>query len=332
MSCITYFPRYSTAENVVTNTTLHLFSQIDQHSTESLQAALSELLSDAEIPLGINFQQQTRSTSSVPDGSILQERIHIVIETKVTAGVDVGQLIRHCEIFEKGKKGNYLLLLTKDEVDKKILGPILIKAKEIGATFHNITFEKIRNSIIGIAKDHETHLKRVIDDYAAFCTDMNLLPDRRKWLRIVPCGTTFSLNEHWNCYYQPTGRSYSAHDYIGIYYNKAVRLVGRVAGLYDNKKSAAGQMELQFVADSGVDRPEFRQRIEGMVIDSKQKVGWDVSSDMRFFCVEKFQPTNFKKTSSGGIQGPRFWDISAQAKNEPNDSELAEILRKNTWE
>lgn len=184
----------------------------------------------------------------------------------------------------------------------------------------------------GIAKDYETHLKRVIDDYAAYCTEMNLLPDRRKWLRIVPCGTTFDLNKKWDCYYQPTDRSYSAHDFIGIYYNKAVRLVGRVAALYDNKKNANGKMELIFVDGSGVDRPDFRKRIEGMVIDSQEEVGWDVSSEMRFFCVERFQPTDFTKTTSGGIQGPRFWDISTEVKNEPTDSELAEILRKETWE
>src|SRR5436190_24223311 len=102
MARVTYFPRYTTQENVVTNTTLHLFSQINQHSSDRLRSVLSELLGDDEMPLGSNFQQQMRSETSVPHGGILQEPVHFIIETKVSAGVDADQLIRHCESFVKG--------------------------------------------------------------------------------------------------------------------------------------------------------------------------------------------------------------------------------------
>jgi hypothetical protein len=330
MAHVTYFQRYTTPENVVTNTTLHLFSQINQHSSDRLQQVLSELLGDVEMPLGVNFQQQMRSGPSVPDGVILQEPVHIVIETKVTAGVDADQLIRHCNSFDKGRSGNYLLLLTKNEADDQVLDPVRRKAKEIGAAFQNVTFEKLCGSLEGLAKEYETHLMRVIKDYAAYCTDMGLLPDRRKWLRIVPCGTTFDLNKQWHVYYQPTDRGYSAHEYIGIYTQKAVRLLGRVAAIYDSKTDAGGQMQLTWF--SGKESPEFRDRIKGMVADSKQKVGWDLGGDYRFFCAEQLLPTDFIKTSWGGIQGARFWDISEQVQQAGSDAELAELLRHQTWE
>ena len=106
MSSVTYFPRYTTAENVVTNTTLHLFSQINQHSADTFRAVLGEIVGVMlKCRWGINFRQQTRSPQSVPDGSILQERVHVLIETKVTASTDIDQLIRHCESFDKGKNG-----------------------------------------------------------------------------------------------------------------------------------------------------------------------------------------------------------------------------------
>ena len=283
------------------------------------------------MPLGIDFRQQIRSETSVPDGVILQEPIHIVIETKVTAGVDVDQLIRHCESFDKEKSGNHLLLLTKNKTEDQVLEPVRRRVKEIGVTFRNVTFEALCESLKGLAKEHETHLMRVIEDYAAYCTEMGLLPDRRKLLRIVPCGTTFELNKQWHVYYQPTDRGYSAHDYIGIYNQKSVRLLGRVAAIYDTKIDAADQMQLTLV--EGTERPEFRERIAGMVIDSKQKVGWDLTSDTRFFCADQFLPTEFEKTSWGGIQGPRFWDISEQVKKAGgNDSKLAELLRNEKWE
>lgn len=326
----TYYPRYSTPENVVTNTTMHLLSQVYQHSPDILKAVLSELLGDAEMPLGVDFQQQTRSETSVPDGRILQEPVHIVLETKVDAAVNIEQLIQHCKTFEKGAKGNFLLLLTKEAVQDELLDPVRLEAQGIGAKFRNITFEHLCDGLGGLAKEHETHLKLVIEDYLAYCADMGLLPDRRKWLRIVPCGTTFDLNNKYHLYYQPTDRGYSAHQYLGIYTEKAVRLLGRVSAVYDNQTSENGQMDLSLV--QGDDRPEFRQRIKGMVDDSKEMVGWEIENGHRFFCAEQFLPTEFKKTSWGGIQGARFWDITGPTTQAANDSELAELLRQQTWE
>jgi hypothetical protein len=244
MSRITYFPRYTTQENVVTNTTLHLFSQINQHSPDRLQQVLGGLLGGDEIPL---------------------------------------------------------------------------------------TFEELCNSLNGLAKEYEIHLLHVVEDYVAYCAEMELLPDRRKWLRIVPCGETFELNQKWNLYYQPTARSYSKHEFIGIYNQKSVRLIGRVAAIYDSKLDAAGKMQLKL--SEGIDRPEFRKRIENMVADSKQELGWELDSDYRFFCADRFLPTNFEKTSWGGIQGARFQDISEQVeKADTDDLKLAELLCNQKWE
>ncbi|HMG04851.1 MAG TPA: hypothetical protein VK581_05280 [Chthoniobacterales bacterium] len=291
---------------------------------------MSELLGDVEMPLGINFEQQMRSGRSVPDGGIRQEPVHIVIETKVDAGINSDQLIEHCETFVKGREGNYLMLLTKNEADEQFLNSIRIKAKETGIVFRNVTFEKLCDSLKGLAREYETHLARVIEDYADYCIEMGLLPDRRKWLRIVPCGSTLDLNTKWNLYYQPTDRGYSAHEYIGIYNQKAVRFLARVAAIYCNETDAAGQMKLTLV--TGIDRPAFHQRIKGMVADSKKKLGWDLTSDTRFFCADQLVPTDFRKTSWGGIQGARFWDISDQVGKAGSDAELADLLRHEEWE
>jgi hypothetical protein len=158
MAQVTYFQRYTTPENVHTNTTLHLFSQINQHSSDRLRQVLSELLGDVEMPLGINFQQQIRSETSVPDGGILQEPVHIVIETKVGAGVNIDQLIRHCKSFVKGRTGNCLMLLTKNEIDEQVLDPVRREANEIGAIFQNVTFEKLCHSLQGLARAFQQKL------------------------------------------------------------------------------------------------------------------------------------------------------------------------------
>ena len=208
-------------------------------------------------------------------------------------------------------------------MDKKILEPVIRKAKEIGVAFWNVTFEELCDSLKDLAKGiTKTHLLRVIEDYAAYCTEMGLLLTGANTFKpdSFRAGILFKLNERWHVYYQLTERGYSNHNYIGIYNRKAVRLVGHIAAIFDNMTNDKGEMQLTLV--SGTDRPYFHERIKGMIADTKTEVGWDLDSDVRFFCAEQFVPTHFEKTTSGGIQGPRFWDISAQAEKTNNDGEL----------
>src|SRR5256885_182432 len=129
MSRIHYFQRYSTKENVVTNTTLHLFAQIGAHSTDRLRDLLGGIFGDQEIPLGINFEQQVRSNASVPDAVISQEPLRLAIETKVDAGVDTDQLLRHCDSFSRGRPGNYLVLLTRSDIPDTDFATVYEKAR-----------------------------------------------------------------------------------------------------------------------------------------------------------------------------------------------------------
>lgn len=328
MSRVHYFQRYSTKENVVTNTTLHLFSQINAHSTDRLRELLVDLLDDQDIPLGLNIGQQVRSTTSVPDGIISQEPLHIAIETKVDAGIDIDQLTRHLQTFKQGSTGNYLLLLTVDKPTSGIVDPVVEAARKTGVTFKHLTFEEVCESLRGSVHPHETHLKAVVDDYLLYCDEVGLLPDRRSWMRIVPCGQTIDLNAKWGVYFQPTDRGYSDHEFIGVYQNKAVRYVGKVLCVFDyiSTDPEPNGLVVTGECDSGC-----RRRIEGMVRDAKANPGWDISSGYRFFCVEKFWPTDFRKVSSGGIQGARFYNVSPFVVETTSAEVLANTLRQQTW-
>jgi len=262
MSQITYFPRYSTKENAVTNTVLHLFAQINNESTERLKELLSKLINDSndeEIPLGVTFNQQIRNGDSIPDGQIVQEQLNIIIETKVDAGVNLDQLKRHFNSFKRGEMSNYLILLTVVQAPSAIITETNKKAKEYGATFKPITFERLYNLLEDFCKEHETHLNHVVEDFRSYCSDMELLPDNRRWLRIVPCGKSKELNKKWNLYYQPSYRSYRQHEYIGIYYDKSVRHIGKVIAIYDTDQTG------QLILVEGNDDERFRERISNMI-------------------------------------------------------------------
>ncbi|WP_323957951.1 hypothetical protein [Aeromonas caviae] len=106
MGQIHYFQRYSSRENAVTNNTLLLFSKIYEHSPLQLANLLSEITGE-NIEIGIDINQQQRMGDSIPDGSIGQRSFKILIETKVDASIDVGQLERHANQF-KGEEQKIL--------------------------------------------------------------------------------------------------------------------------------------------------------------------------------------------------------------------------------
>lgn len=329
MSKVTYFQRYSTRENAVTNSTLHLFSQIYQESTDRLKELFCELLGN-EISLGVEFVQQERCNNAVPDGYIYQQELHIKIETKVTAGVDVNQLIRHCETFKSSDCQKFLILLTRNEVNDRDLDKVKIEAKNRGIVLCKCTFEELCSKLKNYSKEHETHLKNIIEDYISYCNESDLFVDRRKWLSIVPCGSTFELNKTFNMYYQPSDRGYSPQDYLGIYNNKSVKLIGKITAVFDSVIGSSGELELSPVIVST--NNSYTNLVYKMIEETNKKLGWGIRDGHRFYCVDQFYETNFKKTTPRGIMGGRYFDVTDVSKESQDDTEkLALILRGKTW-
>jgi hypothetical protein len=53
----------------------------------------------------------------------------------------------------------------------------------------------------------------------------------------------------------------------------------------------------------------------------------------RYFFVEKFYETDFKKTSTGGSMGSRNFDLTQVLELEklPDAQQIAELLKHKTW-
>ena len=80
MSRVSHFQRFSQPENHATNNTLLLLRYFYQSSPFKIQSVLTSLL-DAELSIGLTFEQQIRGDASVPDALITQEPMRIFIET-----------------------------------------------------------------------------------------------------------------------------------------------------------------------------------------------------------------------------------------------------------
>lgn len=105
MSRVSHFQRFSQPENHATNNTLLLLRYFYQSSPFKIQSVLTSLL-EADLSIGLAFEQQVKGDASIPDALITQEQMRIYIETKRGGALDPDQIRRHLKsISEKGGAG-----------------------------------------------------------------------------------------------------------------------------------------------------------------------------------------------------------------------------------
>ena len=232
-----------------------------------------------------------------------------------------------------GRTGNYLVLLTRHGVSEEHLREVVAKSKQRGVIFKHVTFEQLCDQLADFAREHETHLHHVVEDFpgrtawrwACYLIRRQWLADRALWShdpsqrqmgRVIISRRTV-VTHHTSSSVSTTKR-------------KSSTLAGVVA-VYDNSQ-AKGKMVLTLV-EGAEDKPEFQQRIVSMVQDTKAQVGWDVSDDHRFFCVEKFLPTSFRKNLSRRHHGDRVSRTSPlTSRLGVTDDKVAAALNGQTWE
>lgn len=327
MGHIHYFQRYSSRENAVTNNTLQLFARIYEQSPTQLANLLSEITVQ-NVEIGIDINQQQRSGDSVPDGSIEQRSFKILIETKVDSGVDHKQLKRHANQF-KSEEQKILLLLTKEVIGHEQLDKIASKVQGAspGVIFANTTFEEICSKSKLLFKEHETQINAIIEDYWQYCNDSELFDQAKFLMRVLPCGVSLKLNAKYGIYYHPSDRGYTNHRYLGVYANKSVRYIWKIKSVFDITWD--GETLIKELVD-GEDTDEFDDRIISIIEESKSHCGYFTDEGYQFFCGDPVE-TNFRKESSGGIQGARFFNLKELTDDLGSVEAIGKKLRGRTW-
>lgn len=312
----------------MTNNFLQLLARIYDYSPQQASHLLSEL-TDVPIDIGIEINQQTRGKGSVPDGAILQRSFKILIEAKVDAGVDADQLIRHTAAFSNEAQ-RLLLLLTRQQLsseeDLDISNKVLSAAP--GVIFKSVTYERVCRAISGRFKNFEYEMTELCDDFVQYCNDVGLFDQSGYLLRIVPCGESFELNKKYGVYFAPSDRSYTNHRFIGIYAEKRVLCIWELESVIDVTLDGTG---LHKTLVAGRDTDEFDSNIRNIVDEARKECGYEVETGHRFFCGRPCI-TDYIKTSPGGIQGPRFVNLSDVIGEFSSVDEIAAKLRGKSWE
>lgn len=335
---IHYFQRYHQKENVATANTMLLLSRLYSYSPNKFFRFLkSEFFMDSFEP-EIVFNLQEKSVDSVPDATITQEGFKIVIETKMTDWFYSSQLINHLKSFRDEKK-KLLITLSSELMEKTKLEDFNKELKEYNKTqkypvMHiNTTFELMANAIEDVIDDRDYEIKDILDDYRDYCYKDGLIPtsDSWKYLRMQLARTTFDFNKENNVYYHDADRGYSPYAYLGLYKQKSVRLIGKVCAIITAIEKDG---EIEHEAELGEITNERKDTIVKAMEDALS-YGYDLKNyNHKYFFVDKFYETDFRKVSKGGSMGAKIFDLTEILKSDnlPEVDQIAEILKDKTWE
>lgn len=334
---IHYFQRYHAKENVATANTMLLLSRLYQYSSEKFFRFLkSEFFSESFEP-EIVFNLQEKSVDSIPDATITQESFKIVVETKMSDWFYSEQLMRHLNSF--GDEKYKVMITLAPEImaeDKKKIFEQQLKeynsAQSKPVIHINTTFEGIANAIQEVIDDRDYDMQKVLNDYLNYCYNDGLIAvsDSWKFMRMQLAGTTLDFNMNEDIYYDNAERGFRAHDYLSLYKNKSVRAVGKVCARILAVETKDG---MQYETEYGELTEERKHKIHLAITDGDEH-GYDLRTiKHRYFFVDKFYETDFKKITPRAPMGTRVFDLSQvlETENLPETQEIAELLNTKTW-
>lgn len=334
---IHYFQRYHEKENVATANTMLLLSRLYSYSSDKFFRFMkSKFFSDSFEP-EIVFTLQERSAKSIPDATITQEGFKIVVETKLSDWFYSDQLLRHLESFGD-EKYKVMITLAPERMAEDKLADFEKQLKKYNAVqkhpvIHiNTTFEDLASAIQDAIDDRDYEMQDVLDDYLNYCYNDGLITvsDAWKYMRMQLAGTTFNFNICENLYYDNAERGFRAHDYLGLYKDKSVRAVGKVIARITAVETANG---VKYHAEYGEITDERKEKIR-LAMEDGDSHGYDLRSvEHRYFFVDRFYETDFRKITPRAPMGTRIFDLSALLgmAELPATEEIAALLQEKTW-
>lgn len=335
---IHYFQRYHEKENVATANTMLLLSRLYSYSSDKFFKFLKKEYFLDEFNPEIIFTLQEKSVESVPDATITQESFKVVVETKLSDWFYKEQLIKHLKTFNNEK---YKVIMTlapvfmdetkKEEFDKNLKEYNLTQTNPI---IHiNTTFEEVANAIKNVIDDRDVEMQEVLDDYLDYCYSDGLIPvsDSWKYMKMQLANTTFDFNLEKNVYYNKAEKGFRPHDILGLYQKKSIRAIGKIVARITAIENENG---IKYNVEYGDLTEDRKMTIEKAMYDSAS-YGYDLRTiEHRYFFVEKFYETDFRKDTLRAPFGSRIFNLTELLKTDeiPSIENLAEILKSKTWQ
>ena len=333
---IHYFQRYHSKENVHTSNAMLLLSRLYQYSPSKFFDFLANILPDnADIELAFNIQDKI-SGGTIPDATIGQSSFKIAIETKLDGGFTINQLRGHIGTF---KNEDYKVLMTLDpnpiKVEIKVqLDKMLAEHnKNVGdhVVHKHLTFEEITNQINDAIDERDRDMLDVLNDYREYCYSSGLIPNDWKRMRVQLASVTLQTNKKFNIYWDSVSRGFSGHKYLGLYAEKSVRVIGQIVAI---AVISVIDKSLNIEEEFGTITTDIETRLWATIEDTKDKGYGLTTHQYRYFIVEEFFETDFKKITKGAPMGTRMFDLCEVLGKDtlPDIATIASELRAKQWQ
>lgn len=331
---IHYFQRYHGKENVVTANAMLLLSRLYSYSSDKFFRFLKEYIFPDNFEAELQFTLQEKSDESVPDATISQPSFKVAVETKLYGQFTADQLQRHLKTFSNE---NYKVLITLDpkELSKKVESTFSAYLDQYNSDtkqhicHKHLTFERLVQNIKSVLDANDYDMLAVLEDFEEFCYSENLISNDKYRMRMQLAGTTLQFNIENGLYYDSIDRGFSAHSYIGLYSQKSVRAIGKITAIVTAVKTDSG--DYVYAEEQGTLTDDMKVLIQ-KAVDDAANYGYGMERT-RYFFVDKFYETDFKKTTPRAPMGSRMFDLSQilGMNTIPNTEEIAHALRNKEW-
>lgn len=310
-----YLRRFSVADNKI----VHYFPPLPpkREKRVGIYCRVSTNSADQLKSLTAQVSALTRLTAVNPKWLLVDVYIDIASSKTGSSRKEFSRMLQDCKSRDK-----------KKEFEERL--------KEYNATqtfpvMHvNTLFERIVEAIQDVIDDRDYEMQEVLDDYLNYCYNDKLIivSDSWKRMRVQLAGTTFGFNVKENLYYDNIDRGFSAHDYLGLYKEKSVKAVGKITAIVTAVNVGT---DLEYKVELGELTDERKLQIERAIEDGKN-YGY-VLDAIRYFFVDKFYETDFKKVTPRAPMGSRVFDLTQILEIEklPETQDIAELLKTKTW-
>ena len=328
---ISIFADYHQKENSLTNYCGLLLKLLYEDSPRRFEELLATLVkTDTNIIVGPTFTQQTKETKSIPDLAITQKSFSIFFETKLSDWFYEDQIDRHIAGFNQTVDNKILFLLSNFEQDnlEERFKEEIAKAKTDGIILQPLTFEDFVGSLEQVCNSE--YLKNLLEEFKIYLDHNGRLPKWKYLLDVVSCsGTMEEINQE--VYMCPdTGGAYSHRraKYFGPYASKQVANIFEIKAIVVIEKNL-GEAKIKWkngTSKSEAIIEEARTKLQMW----KWRIDENKSVPLQVFLLDKREPTNFRKETSGGMLQSKkcFWDIATDCKT---SKELADKLLNKNW-
>ncbi len=327
---ISLFSGYEQRENRTTNYCLLVLRMLYEENPKFLAEALAGIVGESVADsVGVHFLQQQHTGRSVPDGLIIQKPFGVFIETKNFDWFYDDELERELHDLHASQPAlKVLLALSNFETDDLARFENIRHLCETRyggeIVFSALTFEDFYAALPRARVSR--NLADLLLDFRSYLDDAGLFRRWRSRLDVVNCAGSSHVILNGHAYICPAAGGAYAHlhsQYFGMYKDKRVSQVAKITAVVDVDDPRGPTVIRRNTENSTGDLVERALRVRAQFEPTLNPA--------RVFLLDELTETDFRKTTKGGLYGPkRYFDI--EHLRVTTTADLAAKLAQRTWE